>query len=85
MHRRVSFGLLLLASACARVPADVSSPNAEIAVTPTASEPQASAGPIASDCKGTELSICAGSCHDAACLEWCAGQSCVATIESLWS
>jgi hypothetical protein len=82
MLRRVSFGLLLLSSACTRVPADVSSPGTASASTP-ADGPYAEAEPIPGECKDAELTTCANSCSDAACLEWCAGESCVTTIASL--
>jgi hypothetical protein len=68
--RRAWLGLLLLASACTRAPAGTGLP-----------EPP----PISSECKSAELSICVDSCRDAACLEWCAGESCAATITSLSS
>lgn len=84
MRRRVSFGLLLLSSACTRVPADVSSPPTEVAAkAPAPVESRGDADPISSDCKSAELQTCAASCSDADCLEWCAGQSCATTIASL--
>jgi hypothetical protein len=86
MLRRVSpLGLLLLASACSRVPADVSSPGVADSSTTTPTGERASAEPIPGECRGAELSTCAVSCSDADCLEWCAGRACAATIASLWS
>jgi hypothetical protein len=86
MLRRVSpIVLLLLAGACTRVPSDVSSPEARDGSTPAAFGERASVEPIPSECSGTELTTCAASCSFADCLEWCAGESCAATIASLWS
>jgi hypothetical protein len=85
MRRRVCFGLLLLSSACTRVPADVSSPEGEATAASPSGKARASEEPISSDCKSAELITCTDSCHDSACLEWCAGESCVATIVSLES
>lgn len=88
MLHRLSLGCLLLVTACARVPADVSSPSSEESPTPpaaTAEQQRVDVGPIASDCDGGELSTCSASCFDSECLEWCAGESCVATLASLQS
>jgi hypothetical protein len=84
MLRRASFGLLLLSTACTRVPADVSDPDSN-AAGPTAAEAAASDDPISSECKSAELMSCADSCSDSECMQWCAGQSCAATIVSLKS
>lgn len=86
MLRRASFGLLLLSTACTRVPADVSDPDSDSkAAEPIAAERAASEDPISSECKSAELMSCVDSCQDSECMQWCAGQSCAATIVSLKS
>ncbi|MFO7567912.1 MAG: hypothetical protein R6X02_35050 [Enhygromyxa sp.] len=85
--RLASLGLLVLLGSCTRVPADVSSPTSNPpAETPTKTAAESATNEaIPQHCVGSELDLCARSCHDSACLEWCAGQSCATTLASLWS
>lgn len=79
--------VLVVAGACTRVPADVSTPKPE--VEPSAAEPEpepdapaSAAASVPEGCVATELTVCLESCDDAECLEWCGGQACVTAVEN---
>lgn len=80
--QRLAVGLLLTLGACTRVPADVSTPSSSDPGPRSSAE---AIDPLSPECHAHELKICADSCKDGECLEWCGGQSCVDALTKLWS